>query len=73
MYFGFVLCIGFQGIFQLYNVIFIYVLFLKQTRKSAEAETTDQVLNKKVPYLVFMQNQTLQTNAFQKGLERDDE
>ena len=28
-YFWFVICIGFQGIFQVYNVIFIYVLLLK--------------------------------------------
>ena len=55
--FGYLLLLCMQGIFQIYNVLFIYTLLLKQTRERKDkSEVIDSVLNKKVPSIVFIQN-----------------
>ena len=51
--FSYLLCL--QGTFQLYNVIFMFVLLLRQTKKGDSSKlANDNILNKKVSPLVFV-------------------
>ena len=48
--------IGLSGIFQVWNVIFIFYVLLKQTRTNKMESPYDAILEKKVPNIVFIQN-----------------
>ena len=54
IWFAYSIFIGLIGIFQLYNCLFLYCLFLKQTRTKDKKSFTDAVLNKEVPSLVYV-------------------
>ena len=74
MYVAFTICIGIQGLFQVYNILFLFVLFYKQTAPArSNNELHDHVLNKKVSSIVFLQNQKLVKEQVIGDLERSDE
>ena len=74
MYVAFTICIGIQGLFQVYNILFLFVLFYKQTAPvRSNNELHDHVLNKKVSSIVFLQNQKLVKEQVIGDLERSDE
>ena len=58
--------------FQLYNVFFIFALIIKFISEKPRINIKDNLLGKKVPSIVFIQNQKLITDAFKEGLERDE-
>ena len=72
-YFKFAITVGLQAIFQLYNAIFIFYLLLKQTKPREKQEAIDSVLNRKVPSVVFIQNQKLLTKEWTDAMEIDAE
>ena len=62
-YFMFGVFIGLAGIFQVWNVLFIFYVLLKQTRKNKLESPEDAILKRKVPNIVFVQNQNLFNEA----------
>lgn len=74
MYVAYTICIGIQGLFQVYNIIFLFVLFYKQTAPArVDNEIHDHVLNKKVSSIVFLQNQKLVKEQVIGDLQRSDD
>ena len=62
-YFWFGVFIGLAGGFQVWNVLFIFYVLLKQTRKNKLESPEDAILKRKVPNIVFVQNQNLFNEA----------
>ena len=61
-----------MAFFQLYNVLFIFALIVKFISEKPKINIKDNLLGKKVPSIVFIQNQKLITDAFREGLELDE-
>ena len=68
-YFGFGVFIGLSGIFQLWNVLFIFHVLRKQTRPKKMESPVDAILQRKVPNIVFVQNQNLFNEAYAETVE----
>ena len=61
-----------MAFFQLYNVLFIFALIVKFISEKPKINIKDNLLGKKVPSIVFIQNQKLIIDAFREGLELDE-
>ena len=53
--------------------VFLLYLVIKFAMESARTETKDLILEKKVPHIVFLQNQKLMTDLLKDKLENDKE
>ena len=72
-WFSFLLINGTSGVFQLWNVVFIYSLLIKQSLHREKGQVDDEILGHEVDIVVSIQNRKLFTKGVQQVIELDEE